>query len=108
MSGFLSFEFLNSQIFLFLNIFQIPIICKSQMSEDRSAYPFSTFLDQHSGQLNASDVPPELWHSLYKKLSDQTFDAGDHFQIICEMNEDDEKTLFVRALEDLHNNDEDK
>lgn len=78
------------------------------MSEDRSAYPFSTFLDQHSGQLNASDVPPELWHSLYKKLSDQTFDAGDHFQIICEMNEDDEKTLFVRALEDLHNNDEDK
>ncbi|KAF1764778.1 hypothetical protein GCK72_004728 [Caenorhabditis remanei] len=76
------------------------------MSEERVDYPFSTFLDQHSGQLNASAVPPELWHSLYKKLADQTFDAGDRFQIICEMNEDDEKTLFVRALEDMHNNDE--
>lgn len=76
-------------------------------SPNRSGYPFATFLDQHSGQLNASAVPPELWHSLYKKLSDQTFDAGDHFQIICELNEnEDEKTLFVRALEDMHNNDE--
>ncbi|UMM15895.1 hypothetical protein L5515_013136 [Caenorhabditis briggsae] len=79
----------------------------SSSSSDRLGYPFSTFLDQHSAQLNASAVPPELWHSLYRKLSDQTFDAGDHFQIICEMDENDEKkTLFVRALEDMHNNDE--
>lgn len=78
------------------------------MTEERLGYPFATFLDQHAPQLNASAVPPELWHSLYKKLSDQTFDAGDHFQIICEMSDNDEKSLFVRALEDMHNNDEDK
>uniref|UniRef100_A0A8R1HPA6 Tubulin--tyrosine ligase-like protein 12 SET-like domain-containing protein n=1 Tax=Caenorhabditis japonica TaxID=281687 RepID=A0A8R1HPA6_CAEJA len=76
------------------------------MSEERVNYPFAKFLDQHSPQLNASAVPPELWHSLYKKLSDQTFDAGDHFQIICEMSDNDEKHFFVRALEDMHNNDE--
>ncbi|CAI2339559.1 unnamed protein product [Caenorhabditis sp. 36 PRJEB53466] len=74
------------------------------MAEERNDYPFATFLDQHAAQLNASAVPPELWHSLYKKLSDQSFDAGEYFNIIYEA--DDEKNQFVSALRDLHNNDE--
>ncbi|CAI5442287.1 unnamed protein product [Caenorhabditis angaria] len=69
-------------------------------------YPFGSFLDQHSDQLNASGVPPELWPSLYSKLVKQTFDAGDFFQIICELSENGEKNMSVLALDDIHNVDD--
>ncbi|CAB3404430.1 unnamed protein product [Caenorhabditis bovis] len=69
-------------------------------------YPFSKFLDQHTSQLEASSVPPELWFNLYVKLVNQRFDAGDYFKIICEIPDDGEKNMSVLAINDMHNVDE--
>ncbi|CAD6195780.1 unnamed protein product [Caenorhabditis auriculariae] len=72
-----------------------------------TTYPFSEFLRQHKDQLNASGVPPELWNGLYKKLLKEIFDAGDHFQVLCEMGDDGRKQCKVYALDEMHNVDED-
>ncbi|VDL80994.1 unnamed protein product [Nippostrongylus brasiliensis] len=68
-------------------------------------YRFDHFLHGHKDQLEAGGVPPELWGSLYTKLMQQTFDAGNYFRILCEET-DDGRNWSVFATKDLHPVDE--
>lgn len=53
---------------------------------------FETFVQVHEPQLRSSDVPSHLWQSLYDKLKDQTFDAGEKLSVVLvEYAEEDEK-----------------
>uniref|UniRef100_A0A1I7XDM7 SSD domain-containing protein n=1 Tax=Heterorhabditis bacteriophora TaxID=37862 RepID=A0A1I7XDM7_HETBA len=63
------------------------------------------FLNGHLSQLEAAGVPSQLWGSLYVKLMQQTFDAGDLFRIICEESENSH-AWSVLATKDLHLMDE--
>ncbi|XP_046584375.1 tubulin--tyrosine ligase-like protein 12 [Haliotis rubra] len=45
---------------------------------------FSDFVELHKPQLLASAVPERFWNTLFEKLKDEVYDAGDNFQIICE------------------------
>lgn len=43
---------------------------------------FAEFVQLHSNQLTASGVPELFWKTLCRKLNNQTFDAGDAFQLL--------------------------
>ncbi|KAH1015489.1 tubulin--tyrosine ligase-like protein 12 [Dendroctonus ponderosae] len=68
----------------------------------------NTFLDRHRGQLQISGVPEIYWKTLYQKLSAQTFDAGNSFQLVKieyeENREPHEPVWALQALEDLDAN----
>ncbi|EYB89711.1 hypothetical protein Y032_0228g2856 [Ancylostoma ceylanicum] len=68
-------------------------------------YHFEHFLNGHKSQLEAGGIPPELWGSLYTKLMQQTFDAGNYFRILCEET-DTGRNWSVFATKDLHPVDE--
>ncbi|VDO21903.1 unnamed protein product [Haemonchus placei] len=68
-------------------------------------YRFEHFLHGHKDQLEAGGIPPELWGSLYSKLMQQTFDAGNYFRILCEET-DDGRNWSVFATRNLHPIDE--
>ncbi|KAL6734943.1 hypothetical protein Aduo_005430 [Ancylostoma duodenale] len=68
-------------------------------------YHFEHFLNGHKSQLEAGGIPPELWGSLYSKLMQQTFDAGNYFRILCEET-DTGRNWSVFATKDLHPVDE--
>ncbi|KAK6023758.1 Tubulin-tyrosine ligase family protein [Ostertagia ostertagi] len=68
-------------------------------------YRFEHFLHGHKDQLEAGGIPPELWGSLYSKLMQQTFDAGNYFRILCEET-DEGRNWSVFATRDLHPVDE--
>lgn len=40
------------------------------------------FLTAHKPQLETSGVPEHLWRTLYRKLSSDTFDAGETFSFV--------------------------
>ncbi|KJH50199.1 Tubulin-tyrosine ligase family protein [Dictyocaulus viviparus] len=63
-------------------------------------YHFDHFLQGHKMQLEAAGIPPDLWGSLYSKLMQQTFDAGNYFRILCEQTDDGPKWC-VFATKDL-------
>jgi hypothetical protein len=48
------------------------------------------FIELHKNQLIACGVPEIYWPTLFNKLKDETFDAGNYFQICQRVNEDDE------------------
>ncbi|XGW12599.1 hypothetical protein V3C99_013347 [Haemonchus contortus] len=68
-------------------------------------YRFEHFLHGHKDQLEAGGIPPELWGSLYSKLMQQTFDAGNYFRILCEET-DEGRNWSVFATRNLHPIDE--
>ncbi|KAK5980112.1 hypothetical protein GCK32_013503 [Trichostrongylus colubriformis] len=68
-------------------------------------YRFEHFINGHKEQLEAGGIPPELWGSLYSKLMQQTFDAGNYFRILCEET-DEGRNWSVFATRDLHPVDE--
>lgn len=43
---------------------------------------FKEFVHFHGNQLKSSGVPEHLWHTLSRKLEQQTFDAGNAFQLL--------------------------
>lgn len=43
---------------------------------------FNEFLRLHANQLKLSGVPQQYWQTIYRKLRDQTFDAGDAFSLL--------------------------
>ncbi|KAJ1347230.1 Tubulin--tyrosine ligase-like protein 12 [Parelaphostrongylus tenuis] len=69
-------------------------------------YHFEHFLQGHRSQLEAGGIPPELWGSLYSKLMQQTFDAGNYFRILCEETDEGGANWSVFATKDLHPTDE--
>lgn len=68
-------------------------------------YHFEHFLRGHKSQLEAAGIPPELWGSLYSKLMQQTFDAGNYFRMLCEQTDEGAK-WSVFATKDLQPLDE--
>lgn len=42
---------------------------------------FNSFVQLHEAQLMSSAVPRRFWHSLFMKLKNETFDAGESFMI---------------------------
>ncbi|RNA07704.1 tubulin--tyrosine ligase 12 [Brachionus plicatilis] len=47
------------------------------------------FRDLHQSQLKSCGLPEQYWNSLFFKLKDEVFDAGDYFQICMRVDEDD-------------------
>lgn len=52
---------------------------------------FKEFLHLHKAQLVGSGVPETFWHSLYLKLTHQTFDAGNAFSLLMIEYEEGER-----------------
>lgn len=52
---------------------------------------FKSFLTIHQPQLESSGVPTHFWPTVYEKLKNQIFDAGDAFQLVRISYEDDER-----------------
>jgi hypothetical protein len=48
------------------------------------------FIELHKSQLQSAGVPEIYWQSLFNKLRNETFDAGNFFQICQRVDEDDE------------------
>ena len=44
-------------------------------NNDKS-YSLETFIEVHSGQLEAQNIPKKLWSKIYQKLFNNQFDAG--------------------------------
>ncbi|KAL3100467.1 hypothetical protein niasHT_021914 [Heterodera trifolii] len=63
---------------------------------------YEQFLQVHEPQLLASGLPELFWKSLYKKISNQIFDAGKYFEIIIEESEPNEAiSSQVKAMSEL-------
>ncbi|OWF47118.1 tubulin--tyrosine ligase-like protein 12 [Mizuhopecten yessoensis] len=59
------------------------------------------FLEQHANQLQASGVPSIYWQSLFVKLKEDIYDAGESFKMLCyEMESDDEETDETKDVGD--------
>ncbi|OQS03208.1 ubulin-tyrosine ligase [Thraustotheca clavata] len=58
---------------------------------------YSTFLAQHEAQLRGANVPQHLWPSLFQKLCQEIFDAGNYFQLARDQDGD----LHAVAIQDL-------
>ena len=60
------------------------------------------FIELHKSQLASAGVPELYWPTLFQKLRDESFDAGNYFQICQRVNEDDEilgyKAICVNDL----------
>ncbi|XP_066142771.1 tubulin--tyrosine ligase-like protein 12 [Euwallacea fornicatus] len=71
--------------------------------------PINVFLDQHKNQLLSSGIPELYWESLYRKLLNQTFDAGQSFQLVKieydECPKPHEPVWGLQAIKDLDKND---
>lgn len=52
---------------------------------------FKEFVHFHGNQLKSSGVPEQFWHTISRKLEQQTFDAGDAFQLLMIDYDDGEK-----------------
>ena len=44
-------------------------------NNDKS-YSLETFIEVHSGQLEAQNIPKKLWSKIYQKLFNNQFDAN--------------------------------
>ena len=64
------------------------------------------FIELHKTQLQSTCVPEMYWSTLFHKLREETFDAGNYFQICQRVDEDDE-VLGYKAIciNDLNSND---
>lgn len=60
---------------------------------------FKEFVHLHGNQLTSSGVPKHFWHTLSRKLEQQTFDAGNAFQLLMieydEGEKDEEDPLYA-------------
>lgn len=52
---------------------------------------FKEFTLYHGSQLKSSGIPEHFWHTLSRKLEQQSFDAGDAFQLLMIEYDDGEK-----------------
>ena len=48
------------------------------------------FIELHKSQLVSAGVPEIYWKTLFNKLRDEIFDAGNYFQICQRVDEEDE------------------
>uniref|UniRef100_A0A915BCG8 Tubulin--tyrosine ligase-like protein 12 n=2 Tax=Parascaris univalens TaxID=6257 RepID=A0A915BCG8_PARUN len=71
------------------------------MEESFDEEEYEIFEARHIGQLAAAAVPTHFWRRLYEKLTNETFDAGTHFQILAEESEDGSRSYSVVALNDI-------
>uniref|UniRef100_A0A0N5AHM6 Tubulin--tyrosine ligase-like protein 12 n=1 Tax=Syphacia muris TaxID=451379 RepID=A0A0N5AHM6_9BILA len=70
------------------------------LNTDATDDPYEKFEMEHADQLVAAAIPPKYWSTIYKKLVNETFDAGSYFQILAE--ETGEGTHYsVVALKDI-------
>lgn len=62
--------------------------------KEDSAFTYEQFLALHKSQLENSCVPELYWQTLFIKLKNEVFDAGNAFQIMCVQTtqDDDEDT----------------
>uniref|UniRef100_A0AC34GWI6 Uncharacterized protein n=1 Tax=Panagrolaimus sp. ES5 TaxID=591445 RepID=A0AC34GWI6_9BILA len=77
-------------------------------SEPQEDYSFEEFVGIHEGQLRASNVPQHFWPSLYEKLTKQSFDAGEYFEIIAEVPDGDDgisSSWSVLTIKDIKTED---
>ncbi|XP_074035703.1 tubulin tyrosine ligase-like 12 isoform X2 [Leptinotarsa decemlineata] len=64
----------------------------------------TAFLNIHKDQLISSGVPQQYWQTLYHKLVNQTFDAGETFQILkldYEKREEHEPLFALQATKSI-------
>ncbi|XP_038067385.1 tubulin--tyrosine ligase-like protein 12 [Patiria miniata] len=62
--------------------------CSARMENGRGKTDFSDFVAIHKSQLEISGVPETFWHSIYNKLENQLFDAGQRFMLTYLEEED--------------------
>ena len=56
---------------------------------------YENFVLVHEGSLKSSGVPQKYWKSLYSKICNQKFDAGETFGL-AEMDEENAKNAIPR------------
>lgn len=64
------------------------------------------FLDGHKNQLLAANVPEYFWPTLYRKLTNVTFDVGHSFQILeCNEFDDHEPPRVLQSIKNMNMSD---
>ncbi|XP_060067789.1 tubulin--tyrosine ligase-like protein 12 [Ylistrum balloti] len=66
---------------------------ENSVNDEEMTEKFQKFIENHFNQLQSSGVPQIHWKSLYVKLKEEVYDAGESFKMLCyEMESDDEET----------------
>ncbi len=74
-------------------------------NNDKS-YSLETFIEVHSGQLEAQNIPKKLWSKIYQKLFNNQFDAGICFTFSFDPDLEPHKRYEVLAKEALKKEDD--
>ena len=60
--------------------------------------PYHQFVALHKNQLESSVVPQHFWPTLFKKLTEDIFDAGQTFSLMQVLDEDDEEVISWKVV----------
>lgn len=84
----------------------MPHPTEKEAAKEEQPDGYHQFVEIHGPQLLNSGVPDFYWPKLYEKLSNETFDAGEYFKLLCVQSGDENiwKVETIQPIESKHPN----